>query len=1061
MDVPVGHTGAAAPAVLAPQFGDDAGAVAERDRLAVLRRFGVLDTPPEEAFEDLTALAARLCGTPMALVSLVDEHRQWFKARLGIALCQTSREESFCAHALHSTQVLLVPDATADPRFAGNPLVTGEPHLRFYAGAPLVSAGGHVLGTLCVLDVVARTLTDEQLADLARLARQVVSQLELRRQAAELAVEVAARADAQAQLRDSQRLLQGVLEHTDVVVYAKDLDGRFLLANPALGRLLGRDVEQVLGRSDYDLFPAVAADDYRRHDQHVAASGRRASFAEQTPHPDGTVHGYLSTRFPLTDDTGQVYAVAGVSTDVTELVAARAAHAEAEQRWQALVEHSPVAVAVIDDTGRFAYANPGALALYGAQPGQLDGRAAAQLVPPGDDGQAAALFGALLAGGPPVLARRWTLRRLDGTTTAVEINAAAVSYLGRAAVQVELRDISAQVAAETALRASEARFRGLFACSPVGAAESLPDGTFLAVNPQLCTMLGYTAAELIGQLPSVLLADPADLPTQRRDLAGLQHSSGYLVERTYRRKDGSTLPVLVGIGVVRDPAGAVHRVLGTVVDISERVAARQALQSAHTALAAAHTELAAAHAEVEARQAFTDAVLDSIDVGIVACDADGRLTLFNDTSRRWHGMDPADRPGDAVDPSRFATAFDLHDAHGAPLSTGQIPLLRALTDGQVNDAEIVISPHGLPATRVLCTGRTLATPDGRPAGAVVAMTDITAARAAQAALREHAAFHDAVLAASPDLIFVSDPARGQVLWSSHNLPDDLGHTRQQVRELGGDRLAQTVHPDDTAGLQAADTASRDLENGQALQSRYRVRDSSGDWRWLSRRVTPFLRDSAGQVTQVLAVARDITDVVEVEQRLNHAALHDRLTGLPNRTLLSDRLSLALRRSTRTGTDVTVLFCDLDGFKHVNDTAGHAAGDIVLTVTADRLRAVLRPQDTVARVGGDEFVIILEAGEHAMNSQPGQVADTDAVLVAERIQTALIAPVCIGEAEHVVSVSIGMTVARSGDDPDQVLRDADAAMYLAKTRGKARYETFQSLPRTQNSPMTVDDRDGRQ
>lgn len=186
------------------------------------------------------------------------------------------------------------------------------------------------------------------------------------------------------------------------------------------------------------------------------------------------------------------------------------------------------------------------------------------------------------------------------------------------------------------------------------------------------------------------------------------------------------------------------------------------------------------------------------------------------------------RPGpgraarDAVDPSHFVTAFDLHNADGAPLNTDQISLLRALTDGQAAGAEIVISPDGLPATRVLCTGRTLTAPHGHPAGAVVAMTDITAARAAQAALREHAAFHDAVLTASPDLIFMSDPARGQVLWSSHNPTDRLGHTQQQVRERGGDRVALTLHPDVTERLRAADTASRDLENGQALQVRYRV-----------------------------------------------------------------------------------------------------------------------------------------------------------------------------------------------------------------------------------------------
>jgi len=213
--------------------GGEVAEVAELERLRALRSFGVLDTDPEEAFDDLTALAAHVCGTPMALVSLVDSDRQWFKSRLGLAVCQTPREVSFCAHALSGDRALVVSDATLDPRFADNPLVTGEPGLRFYAGAPLVTGTGYVLGTLCVLDVVPRALSGLQVEHLTALARQVVSQLELRRQAEALATEVGARAAAQATPRESQRLLQGVLDHTDVVVYAKDLDGRYLLANQA------------------------------------------------------------------------------------------------------------------------------------------------------------------------------------------------------------------------------------------------------------------------------------------------------------------------------------------------------------------------------------------------------------------------------------------------------------------------------------------------------------------------------------------------------------------------------------------------------------------------------------------------------------------------------------------------------------------------------------------------------------------------------------------------------------------------------------------------------------
>lgn len=155
----------------------------EADRLAALLAYGVLDTDPEDAFDDLTRIASELCGTPIALVSLVDAERQWFKSRAGLAAVQTPRELAFCAHAiLEPDEVMVVPDALRDVRFHDNPLATGEPHVRAYAGAPLVNPDGHSLGTLCVIDHVSREFSEPQLAALRALARQVVTQLELRKQ---------------------------------------------------------------------------------------------------------------------------------------------------------------------------------------------------------------------------------------------------------------------------------------------------------------------------------------------------------------------------------------------------------------------------------------------------------------------------------------------------------------------------------------------------------------------------------------------------------------------------------------------------------------------------------------------------------------------------------------------------------------------------------------------------------------------------------------------------------------------------------------------------------------
>src|ERR1700761_8949438 len=153
----------------------------EAQRLDTLRSYKILDTKPEEGFDDLTRIASQICDTPMAIVSLVDDERQWFKSTVGIDGSETSRELAFCAHAILQDQVFEVPDAHRDIRFHDNALVTGAPHLRFYAGAPLQTPDGHALGKLCVLDRTPRNLSDGQKEARAALARKAMAQMELRK----------------------------------------------------------------------------------------------------------------------------------------------------------------------------------------------------------------------------------------------------------------------------------------------------------------------------------------------------------------------------------------------------------------------------------------------------------------------------------------------------------------------------------------------------------------------------------------------------------------------------------------------------------------------------------------------------------------------------------------------------------------------------------------------------------------------------------------------------------------------------------------------------------------
>ncbi|ASC69603.1 hypothetical protein XM38_005300 [Halomicronema hongdechloris C2206] len=273
----------------------------EMERLAALYRYQILDTPPEQDFDDLTQMAAQICETPIALISLIDETRQWFKSCIGLDVTETPRDISFCGHVVAAEQSLLViPDTTQDARFADNPLVLKEPNIRFYAGVPLVTPDHYILGTLCVIDRRPRTLTDRQIQQLKRLSRLVISHLELRRNEA------------------AARLLASAVESSDDAIITQTLDGLITSWNVAAERLFGYTQAEAFGQPLALLVPPDHLEEDWQMMGRIKQGERLDHFETVCLHKTGTRLDVSITISPLQDTTRQIVGFSTIVRDMTE-----------------------------------------------------------------------------------------------------------------------------------------------------------------------------------------------------------------------------------------------------------------------------------------------------------------------------------------------------------------------------------------------------------------------------------------------------------------------------------------------------------------------------------------------------------------------------------------------------------------------------------------------------------------------------------------------------------------------------------------------------------------------
>jgi formate hydrogenlyase transcriptional activator len=354
----------------------------EQERLDVLRRCGILDTAPEPAYDQVVELAAGICGTPVAVITLIDSDRQWFKSKVGLTFSETSRDVAFCAHTIVERNLIVVPDAKEDRRFADNPLVTSDPHIRFYAGAPLITGDGHALGTLCVLDYTPRELSNQQCDALRVLSSQLVAQLELRRAKADLKHAVGNADSAIEALRASEEFKSRLIACSRDCIKVLDLEGRLVFMNEGgMQSLEICDLAPVLGNSWIDFWEGA--------DREAA----RTAVEEANRGQIGRFTGYFETRITrqprwwdvvvsaILDSQGRPERILALSRDVTAQKIGEDALRETIQFNNEIIQGAAEGIIVYDQQLRYKVFNPFMEGLTGKRAEEVVGKVATEVFP--------------------------------------------------------------------------------------------------------------------------------------------------------------------------------------------------------------------------------------------------------------------------------------------------------------------------------------------------------------------------------------------------------------------------------------------------------------------------------------------------------------------------------------------------------------------------------------------------------------------------------------------------------------------------------------------------------
>lgn len=343
----------------------------EAARLTALSSYQILDTSSEESFDAITRIAAHICGTPISLITFVDEKRQWFKSRVGLKVAQTPREGGFCAHSIQYPDITNIPDARADARFATHPMVVNAPFIRFYAAVPLITAEGYALGTLCVIDHAPRQISEEQVQALRALAHEVMIQLELRRKNLEL--------------EPMRGRLELILNAAGEGIYGTDTKGVVTFANPAAARMLGWSINELIGKPIHRLVHHSHED----HTPYPEESRIHATLMDGDVHEsndevfwkkDGTYFFARYTSTPIMRGSERLGAVV-VFEDISEHKKAENLLRESEQHYRVITETATDAIVTIDIESTILFVNMAVEKIFGYTSVELLGRNLSMLMP--------------------------------------------------------------------------------------------------------------------------------------------------------------------------------------------------------------------------------------------------------------------------------------------------------------------------------------------------------------------------------------------------------------------------------------------------------------------------------------------------------------------------------------------------------------------------------------------------------------------------------------------------------------------------------------------------------